>query len=269
MEFYGIIGEKLSHSLSPRIHKRVFELLGIEGAYKLFEIPNDKTDKVIDSLKLLKIKGVNVTIPYKTTLINQLDKISNEAKAIGAINTILIENGEAKGYNTDYYGFGSMLEINNIQIEDKIAVVLGAGGAAKAITTYLLDNKVKSLYLVTRNKATQSEIDGRIKLIDYQELKEIKGDMLINTTPVGMYPNVGKSPVDEDIISNFEVLVDIIYNPRVTEFLRLGQKLGKITCGGLYMLVGQAIKSQEIWQNIKIDNSITTKIYNELQNEFN
>lgn len=268
MEFYGIIGERLSHSLSPQIHKMVFELLDIEGAYKLFEIPKDKVDNLVDALKLLKIKGVNVTIPYKETLINQLDFISPEAESIGAVNTILIKDGKAHGYNTDYFGFGSMLDKNNIQVQNKIAVVLGSGGASKAVITYLLDNEVKKLYLVTRDKASMSELDSRIKVIDYEDLKTIKGDILINTTPVGMYPKVNCSPVERDVINNFQSIVDIIYNPKTTEFLRIGQELGKVICGGLYMLVGQGIKAEEIWQDIKIDAEIITKIYEELEKEF-
>ena len=268
MEFYGIVGEKLSHSLSPEIHKKVFELLNIEGAYKLFEIPNDKVENLVDALKLLKITGVNVTIPYKETVISQLDFISEEARSIGAVNTILIKDGKAKGYNTDYFGFGSMLDTDNIQVQNKIAVILGSGGASKAITTYLLDNKIKDLYLVTRNKDFKVDLDSRITLIDYEDLKNIKGDILINTTPVGMYPNTGTSPVESAIINNFQAIVDIIYNPKMTEFLRIGQELGKVICGGLYMLVGQGIKSQEIWQDIQIDKKITTKIYEELQKEF-
>jgi shikimate dehydrogenase len=269
MEFYGIIGEKLSHSLSPQIHKRVFELLDIEGAYKLFEIPKDKINNLVDALKLLNIKGVNVTIPHKETVISQLDFISQEAKSIGAVNTILIKDGKAHGYNTDYFGFGSMLDKNNIQVQHKIAVVLGSGGASKAITTYLLDNQVESLYLVTRNKDSNLELDSRIKVIDYEELKTIKGDIIINTTPVGMYPKVSDSPVEREIINNFHSIVDIIYNPKMTEFLRLGEELGKVTCGGLYMLVGQGIKAEEIWQDIKITEEVLEKVYRELEKEFN
>ncbi|HEL3286495.1 TPA: shikimate dehydrogenase, partial [Clostridioides difficile] len=105
-------------------------------------------------------------------------------------------------------------------------------------------------------------------LIDYEELKHIKGDIILNATPVGMYPNVGISPVSKSIIQNFDILIDLIYNPGETEFLRIGNSMGKKTCDGLYMLVGQAIKSQEIWQDTKIDNSILDVIYNELKLEF-
>lgn len=268
MDFYGLVGEKLSHSLSPKIHEKVFEFLNIKGGYKLFEIEKDKILTLGESLKLLKIKGVNVTIPYKQTVIPMLDYISNEAKSIGAVNTIKLKDNKLYGYNTDYFGFGYLLNTNNIEITNKEAVVLGNGGASKAICTYLLDNNIKSLYLVTRNKENALNIDNRIKLIDYKELNLIKGDILINTTPIGMYPNLGVSPVQENIIDNFKALVDIIYNPEETEFLKIGKNLNKITCGGLMMLVGQGIKSQEIWQDISIDDKIINSIYDYLKGDF-
>lgn len=268
MEFYGVVGEKLSHSLSPNIHNRVFNLLNIEGAYKIVEIPKDRISNLGQSMITLGIKGVNVTIPYKQVVMEQLDFISKEAENIGAINTIYNKDGKLHGYNTDYYGFGMMLDNKNIKVKDKIAVVLGNGGAAKAINAYLLDNKVKDLYLVTRNKNSIDEIDNRIKIIDYEELKEIKGDILVNTTPVGMYPNVGVSPVSEEVINNFQALVDIIYNPMMTEFLSIGKKLNKVICGGLYMLVGQAIKAEEIWQGYNIDKEVVDKIYEEINSNF-
>lgn len=268
MDFFGVVGEKLPHTLSPEINKRIFEFINVEAAYKTFEISKNDISKLGDALKLLKIKGVNVTIPYKEVVMEQLDYISKEAKDIGAVNTIFLEDGKLKGYNSDYFGFQKMLEINDIEVKDKTCVVLGSGGAAKALVTYLNDNNVKELYVVTRNKNKQSKMNSNIKIIDYKELENIKGDIIINATPVGMYPNVGKSPVGREIIENFNILVDIIYNPKMTEFLKIGKELGKKICGGLYMLVGQAVKSEEIWNNRKIDLDVLNKVYKELENRF-
>lgn len=269
MEFFGLLGEKLSHSLSPQIHKRIFELTGINGGYKLFPVPKEDVKKVSDSIKLFGIKGMNVTIPYKEVVMEQLDSISDEAKKIGAINTILLKENKLYGYNTDYYGFGKMLQINDIEVKDKVAVILGTGGAAKAVIEYMLDNNVRELYLVSRDKNTKSIKDPRINLVDYVDLKSLKGDILINTTPLGMYPKVGVSPVPIDIIEKYSTLIDLIYNPKQTEFLRLGSNVGKKICGGLYMLVGQAVKSQEIWQGREIRDDVINKIYEELNKEFN
>lgn len=268
MEFYGLLGERLSHSLSPQIHKRIFELNNIEGAYKLFPVSKENVKSVGECIKILGIKGMNVTIPYKEEVMNQLDYISDEAKKIGAVNTISLVDGKLYGYNTDYYGFGSMLEINDITVKDKIAVVLGTGGAAKAVVAYLQDKGVKNLFLVSRNKMNNNWSKD-INLIDYSDLEKLNGDLLINTTPVGMYPEIGKSPVKEEVIKRFEAVIDLIYNPRETELLRIAKLNGKKNCDGLYMLVGQAVKSQEIWQEKSIDNKVTNIIYEELDGKFN
>lgn len=269
MEFYGLIGEKLPHSLSPKIHNTLFKELNIEGAYKLFEVEKEELGKTIDSLKLLKIKGVNVTIPYKQDVMKYLDFISDEAKKIGAVNTIYLNDGKLYGYNTDYFGFGTIIKNNNIEIKDKIAMVLGNGGAAKAVITYLLDEGIKKLYLVSRRKLEESGYDDdRVQCKTYDEIGDIKGEILINTTPLGMYPHMEESPVDESVISKFEALIDIIYNPKETKFLKIGKSLNKKIAGGIEMLVGQAIKAEEIWQGTSLDNEVTKGLYSMFQDEF-
>lgn len=268
MEFYGLLGEKLSHSLSPKIHDLIFKAIGVSGGYKLFEVERDNLEKFTEGLKVLNIKGSNVTIPYKEEVIKYLDEVSSEGKRIGAINTISLMDKKLYGYNTDYYGFGYMLEAHNIKTNNKIAVILGNGGACKGALYYLLDNGIKHVYIVSRNpkiKATFNE--ERVSLIGYDELNELKGDILINSTPVGMYPKIEESPAGEEVICNFSTLVDLIYNPGLTTFLAKGKTAGKVTVGGLYMLVGQAIKAQEIWQGISIDKSIISDIYNEVGKE--
>jgi len=258
MEFYGLLGEKLGHSVSPEIHHKVFSIMNIEGAYKKFEVSKEDLGKVADSIKTLKIKGVNVTIPYKRDIMPYLDFIADEAKKIDAVNTILLKDNKLYGYNTDYYGFGTIINRNKVETNDKVAMVLGTGGASKAVVTYLLDNNVSKLYLVSRSKNVVSSYDdSRVEYITYEEIKHVKGDIIVNTTPVGMYPNIDASPVSEDIIDNF----DIIYNPRKTKFLEIGENLNKKICGGLEMLVGQAIKSEEFWQDRKIDDKVLDEVY--------
>lgn len=269
MDFYGLIGEKLPHSLSPKIHNALFKSLDIEGAYKLFEVEKEELGKAIDSLKILKIKGINVTIPYKQDVMEYLDFISEEAKKIGAVNTIHLNDGKLYGYNTDYFGFGTIIKNNDIEVRESIVMVLGNGGAAKAIITYLLDEGIKKIYLVSRkSKDNSSYDDERIECKSYEEITHIKGDILINSTPLGMYPHIDETPTHEDIISNFNVLIDIIYNPKETEFLKIGKALNKKVCGGIEMLVGQAIKAEEIWQGISLDNEVTKELYSIFQDEF-
>lgn len=269
MDFYGLIGEKLQHSLSPKIHNTLFKGLNIEGAYKLFEVEREELGKAIDSLKVLKIKGVNVTIPYKQDVMKYLDFISEEAKKIGAVNTIYFNDGKLYGYNTDYFGFGTIIKNNEIEVKDNIAMVLGNGGASKAVITYLLDKGIKKIFLVSRKILEDSGYeDNRVEWKTYDEISNIKGDILINTTPLGMYPHMEGTPVDEKIISNFNALIDLIYNPKETKFLKIGRELNKKIAGGIEMLVGQAIKAEEIWQETSLDNEVTRKLYWIFEDEF-
>lgn len=270
MNFYGVLGEKLPHSISPEIHEKIFSMLNIKGAYKVFEVEKEDLSKFADSLKVLKIKGTNVTIPYKEDVMKYLDSISLEAKKIGAVNTIHLKNNKLYGYNTDYFGFGTIIDKNDVEVEGKVAVVLGTGGASKAVVTYLLDKNIKKIHLVSRSKSITFEYeDPRVEYDIYEDIEDVKGDIIINTTPVGMYPNVGVSPVQENIIANFTTLIDIIYNPRKTKFLEIGENLNKKVCGGLEMLVGQAIKSEEIWQEIEIGNDVLEEVYTDINRKFN
>ncbi|MGL5353120.1 MAG: shikimate dehydrogenase [Clostridium sp.] len=270
MEFYGLLGEKLSHSLSPKIHDLIFKSIGISAGYKLFEVKKENLEKFAEGLKILNIKGSNVTIPYKEDVMKYLDEVSKEGQRIGAINTIALKDNKLYGYNTDYYGFGYMLEEYEIETKNKVAVILGNGGACKGALYYLLDNGIDHVYIVSRNPSEKSTFnEEKVSLISYNDLNNIKGDILINSTPVGMYPKVDGCPVSDEVILNFATLVDLIYNPGVTTFLSKGKALGKVTVGGLYMLIGQAIKAEEIWQNISIDKSVISSIYNEVSKEFN
>lgn len=268
MEFYGLLGEKLSYSLSPEIHFEILNSIKREGAYKLFEIEKDNLSDFAKALKLLKVKGCNVTIPYKKDIMKELDGISEEAAKIGAVNTIYLNNGSLQGFNTDYYGFGVMLKISGIEVKDSVAVILGNGGASRAVLHYLLDNGAREVYIVSRKPNNEEYSLSNVKVISYEELKGIKGDILINSTPVGMYPNILESPVSKDIISNFASIVDLIYNPYETKFLAYGKELNKKIVGGLYMLVGQAVKAQEIWQEEEIDQGIIKDIYNKINIRF-
>lgn len=259
---YGLLGEKLGHSFSPAIHKLIFEKLKTDSNYELFEVERDDLDKFIIDSKNKKIKGMNVTIPYKIEVMKYLDEISLEASKISAVNTILFENGKLKGYNTDYYGFDMLLKKNKIELKGKSVVVLGSGGAAKAVNQNLLDNEVKEVYVVSRDKSNPKNLFEGCKLISYEELNNLeKADIIINTTPIGMYPNTDEAPLPLEIFNKFSVAVDLIYNPKETLFLQYAKKHNIKSVNGLYMLVGQAIKSQEIWNGISIDDQITDEIF--------
>ena len=262
MEFLGVLGEKLPHTYSPIINKRIMELINVEGAYKKFELPRGNMQKFIDGVKTLDIRGFNVTIPYKEEVMSFLDYISDEAKNIGAVNTVVNKAGKLCFYST--------LKIANIDVKGKRTVILGSGGASKAIREVLLDDGAEEVYIVSRYPQYSSENskDKRVKLINYDELAKLNGYLLVNSTPVGMYPKVGVSAVGDEIIEKFQAVVDIVYNPTETEILKRARSLGKISIGGLYMLVGQAVKAEEIFHQIEIDKEIINIIYNELKKDF-
>lgn len=267
MNFYGLLGEKLGHSISPDIHKEVFSYIKEEGAYRLFEVEKDKVGDFCNAVKLLKVKGFNVTIPYKQEVMKYLDEIDSNALDIGAINTVKLKDGKLIGYNTDYLGFGYMLEKRKIDLKNKVVVLLGNGGANKAVMHYFLSKGVNKVYIVSRTPKDDYNRD-RVEVISYEDLKEVRGDILVNGTPVGMYPNMGVSSVSEDIIKNFDVLVDLIYNPMETEFLKIGKKLNKTVISGLDMLIVQGIRAEEIWNDIEINDELIENIHNKLKVNF-
>ncbi|OON96254.1 MAG: hypothetical protein ATN36_06030 [Epulopiscium sp. Nele67-Bin005] len=261
---YGLIGHKLGHSLSPEIHEEFFVQQNINAEYNLYEVPKKQVANIVKSLKTLGFKGANVTIPYKNVVIPQLDEISTEAQKIGAVNTIHIENGYTKGYNTDYYGFGRMLEKEKVCIANNVFYILGGGGSAKAVICYLRDNGAKKVILVTRNVDNAKKEFSDIEIIGYSGIKD--GYAIINTTPLGMSPNVDSSPVNAEVLSKFEVAIDLIYNPEQTKFLIMAKQLGLQTISGLFMLVAQAIKAEEIWQNKTYTLEQEIEIYTHVKN---
>jgi shikimate dehydrogenase len=277
MEFYGLLGETLGHSLSPRIHHMAFAKLGILGAYKLLPVAPKNLGQAVEAVKLLGIRGLNVTIPYKQSIMAYLDDLSPEARRIGAVNTLSLTPRGLIGYNTDYAGFAQLLQYYGIEIKGKTAALLGTGGVAQAIAAVLLDGAIETLYWVTRNKTAFNQKRSQdlrvqishdqishVQIISYQELLHCQGDIMINATPVGMAPQNQTSPVGRECIANFDSIVDTIYNPLETSFLAIGRSLGKQVCGGLYMLVAQAMQAQELWQGQAIPDAITKEIYDVL-----
>ena len=271
MKIFGLIGEKLGHSLSPEIHQSLFEKLDMNAKYNLFSISKENINKAVSSLKTLGISGANTTIPYKETLMEQVDFISDEARKIGAINTILIKDNKSHGYNTDYYGFKKMLLREGITFKGKEFYVLGSGGASKAIIHLLLDEGASKVCMVSRDKISASKKfkDINMEFLNYEDMNDIKKSYaIINTTPCGMYPNIDSTAVSKDIFNKFEVACDIVYNPEETRFLKEAKECGIKTVKGLYMLVAQAIKAEEIWNDIIIDEKIEEDIFLEISKKF-
>ena len=240
----GLVGEKLSHSLSPQIHEEIMKQRGISGTYEILEFSKETFARDFNALKNSGYRGVNITIPYKESVIPLLDDISQQAKYIGAVNTVLFENGLAKGFNTDYNGFLSLLDHNNITVKGKGAVILGSGGIAKAVVKVLLDLGIYDLTIVSRGK---QNFHGNYT-VSYEFFREanVKSDLLINCTPVGMYPNVDASPIPKECIKT-DIVLDMIYNPPKTLLLKYAEELGIRGINGSHMLKEQAVKAQDIW----------------------
>lgn len=231
---YGLIGEKLGHSFSREIHN-----LLASYTYDLKELPKNELDTF---MKSRNFKGINVTIPYKESVIPYLDEIDEAAKAIGAVNTIVNREGRLIGYNTDFYGMRELLLSRSIRIEKRFVAVLGTGGTSKTACAVAKSLGASRIVRVSRNPHSDGDIS-------YDELEAIKTDIqiIINTTPVGMYPNENCAPLDIDGFSALDGVVDAIYNPLRTKLISDARARQIRAAGGLYMLVAQAARAAELF----------------------
>jgi len=259
---FGIIGDPVEHSLSPGMHNAAFKELGLDNIYVPFQVKTENLEDAIIGAQSLGIKGFNVTIPHKTEVINYLDYLDIAAGLIGAVNTIEFGENGAVGHNTD--GIGAVMAIEEvIPVENKKVVVIGAGGASRAIAFQLLLNGVDNLVLANRTveKAIELKTDLDEKLdhevgvtgLDDNLTKEIKDtDILINTTPVGMYPNVDQKPVVTAEMMHKDLVVnDIVYNPLKTGLLKEADKAGAKSISGIKMLMYQGVEAFKIWTGIE------------------
>ena len=257
-DIYCLIGNPISKTLSPIIHNNFYKISNINNVYLAFDVEKENLEHIVKSLKILKVKGFNVTLPYKISIMKYLDDISKEAKIINAVNTVKNENGKLIGYNTDCGGFLKSLELNNIDVKGKVVLILGAGGAANAISTSLALAGAKKIYINNRTLIKAEKLAKRIKnqfsriIVEWGDL-ELNNickntiDMVVNCTSIGMYPDVEKSPMDFKGFSKDLIVYDIIYKPRNTKFLQIAKERDNYTIGGLSMLINQALYSQKIW----------------------
>ena len=239
---YGLLGEHLPHSFSPQIHLA----LGNHD-YNLFEVAPENLEAF---MKEHNFKGINVTIPYKKAVIPYLDVVSPEAQKIGAVNTITVRDGKLYGDNTDYFGFVYMLEKSGISVKGKKTVVLGGGGASATVQAVLHDFGAKEVIVVDLN----TENNYKNLYLHYD------GEIIVNTTPVGMYPNNLKSLVNLDDFKNLSGVLDVVYNPLKTKLILDAEERNIPCSAGLSMLVAQAKKAHEIFFDTKIETSVCEKI---------
>lgn len=257
----GIIGYPVEHSLSPAMQNAALEAAELDYAYIAMPVEPSQLETAIKGIRALNFRGANVTIPHKQTVIPFLDEISPDAKGMGSVNTIVNENGKLIGHNTDAAGFIYPLDSLGFYAESKTAVMLGAGGASRAIIWGLAKEKAASISIGVRNAEKAKPIAEYFKNIievnvfhwddpDFQ-LKVKSADLIVNATPLGMAPHVEASPpLDWDIVSPESVIYDIIYNPQETLFLRNARAKRCHTLNGEGMLIGQGAESFKLWTGI-------------------
>lgn len=254
-----LIGKTLKHSYSKTIHEMFFEMVKMHSSYDLVEIPNEeKLEETLKELVKSGYNGINVTIPYKEKVIPFVESITKQASIIGAINTLNIAEEKLHGYNTDSFGFVKSIQALELETDDKNWLVLGYGGGSKSIIDGLNRLKAKKIYIASTSKTG----DNFIHYKDIDKLKDMFG--VVNTTPVGMFPKINECVIDKNLFKNFVCAFDIVYNPAETLFLKYAKEYGLKTMNGLYMLISQAIKAQEVWNNYTYQDFIVDDIYDEM-----
>ncbi|WP_265821567.1 shikimate dehydrogenase [Geovibrio ferrireducens] len=251
----GLIGNPLSHTLSPSLHSRFLISAGINGGYVCFETPSkDKLPEVFDTLKKFRFRGVNVTVPYKEDVISFMNELDPLADDLRAVNTVLFEEGRAKGFNTDVHGFAETLRENKLDFTGSKVLMLGCGGAAKAVLRCLKDFRNIKLTVVNRDTAKAEKIlkflnFDNAEICDYNYIsREAVFDSVINATSIGLD---GSPFADMSKIKCTQAAVDLQYKPWVTPFLKCYENSGCKTVNGFSMLVHQAHKAFEIWTDKK------------------
>lgn len=269
-----IIGSPVEHSKSPYMHNLAFEKLGLDYAYMAFDIKEGSLKQGVDGLRTLNVRGFNITMPHKQEVMKYLDKIEEDAKLIGAVNTVLNNNGKLIGYNTDGKGFIKSLEERNVKYIDEKIVIIGAGGAAKAIAIELALKGVKNIVIVNRtlekaeaiSHTINKNIEGsesRSLVLDEKLLKEELKDasILINTTSVGMGDSIDKNIIkNEDTLDKDLFVADLIYNPVKTKFLSMAEEKGCRIMNGLDMLVYQGALVFKIWTGADMPVEVIKKM---------
>lgn len=261
-KLYGILGDPIEHSLSPAIQNAALQATGIEAVYLAFRVKKERLKEAVAGIRSLDVKGVNVTIPHKVDIIKYLDRVDPLAEQIGAVNTVKNEDGELTGYNTDGLGAIKALKEAAQNLAHKRVILVGAGGAAKAIS-YTLANEGANLTILNRNllraKTLAEEIEAKTgRTIDYLDLHPdnlektlTNAEILVNATSVGMTPKSKETPVDKKFLHPKLVVFDIVYNPLETRLLREAREKGARVVDGLGMLIYQGAEAFEIWTKQK------------------
>lgn len=259
MKQFALLGEPLTHSVSPALHKAIYRQLEIDDAsYRTIELPEERLKSFFAGFRVGGFDGVNVTVPHKSAVIPLLGEVDSKAKLIDAVNCINRVGNVLTGYNTDLLGFAYSLRQNNIETEGNCFALIGAGGSAKAVAVALAEGNAKEVLVYNRTPENAAVIAEIIKTVNDEVTVNVADkdmmcdrtadiDCFVNATTVGMSPDVDASPVLVKMLNGNAAAFDLIYNPKKTAFLAAAEKKGCTIVNGLQMLVAQAVFSVEIW----------------------
>ncbi len=268
-----LLGDPVEHSLSPVMHNAAFSKLGLDFVYEAWRVEEEELGVVIKEIKTSQIKGANITIPHKVKVMKFLDEIDDMALKIGAVNTIVNDNGKLKGFNTDALGFSKAMEEQGVKLKDKKIVLFGAGGVARAIAFQSVLEGGK-LVIINRTLEKAEEIKNKIKfelkkeieilaLLDKGKLRgeTMEADIIINATSLGMFPQVNGSVIPSNFLHPDLAVMDLVYSPIETKLLRESKEIGcKKIINGIEMLVHQGALSFEIWTGRKAPIDLMRKV---------
>ena len=258
-----LIGDPVEHSISPLIHNAAFRLMELNYIYLAFRVKKEALNEAVRGLKSLGVMGFNVTIPHKIAIMEYLDEISEEAIGIGSVNTVVNHKGRLKGYNTDAQGALNALEDSGFEVRGSVVTILGAGGAGRAVAYGMLKRGASALYIINRTLERGLELANRLRQLfsrriealpfNLESLREAisHSEILINCTPVGMYPNIDEIPIPPSLIRKDLIVMDVVYNPLKTRLLREAEKRGAKTVYGIGMLVHQAALAFKLWTGVE------------------
>ena len=257
----GIFGYPVEHTLSPAMHNAAFEALGMDCCYVPFVVHPDRLSAAVEAVRALNLLGVNITVPHKEKVIPMLDRIDDEASFIGAVNTIVNSDGRLTGYNTDGRGFMQSLSESGIDVKKRNVLIIGAGGAARAIGYYLAQ-KAKGLHIYGRTPERAERLAADLKKVSdkvlaVQDISSVGGfDIIVNATPLGLKDD-DPLPLDAGLLRGKKTVCDLIYKD--TRLLREASKSGCITMNGLGMLLWQGVLAFELWTGRKPDVDVMRK----------
>ncbi len=254
-KLYGLLGGNVEHSLSPQIHKLIYERFDISADYQLY-CGMASLQAVCQKIKEDGVAGFNVTIPYKQSIMPLLDRVTERAQKMNSVNTVSLRDGRYIGDNTDAYGFGESLKHNQLSLKNKTVLVIGAGGAASAVIHHLIENRAKMILIYNRTRFKTNQLMLRIKqiydwhnVISVFDFHGLVVDAVVNATPLGGVGYELQAPLDLSV-TTAELYVDLIYRPKLTQTIKAGRDNGIKVLGGLDMLVYQALESTSIWHRI-------------------